>query len=61
MASGDYAMAIEPCNTGFEQFYDPGDYLTPLETHTNHLTFRIVEGAEEIKKLEERRDSLIGK
>lgn len=59
MASGDYAMALEPCNTGFEGFFAPGEYLKPLETHKNHLTFRICEGKEEIKSLEDRRDILL--
>lgn len=58
-ASGDYVMALEPCNTGFQQRKQPGKYLSPLSSHTNHLIFSFMEGDAAIAELEEKRKQLL--
>lgn len=52
VASGDYAMALEPCNTGLAGRAQPGGFLQPLEQKSITLRFCVVEGREEIAKLE---------
>lgn len=53
MASGDYAVALEPSNVGFAGREDPNvEILQPLQTHTNEWRIEIIEGAENIAALE---------
>lgn len=58
-ASGDYVMALEPCNTAFHQRKLPGKVLNPLEIHTNHITFSFLEGEAAIRELEEKKNALL--
>lgn len=58
-ASGDYVMALEPCNTAFHQRKLPGKVLSPMETHTNHITFSFVEGEAAIRELEHKKSILL--
>lgn len=52
MASGDYAMAIEPTNAGFDGRAGAVKRLKPMEKHVNELRFCILEGTKAIEKLE---------
>lgn len=61
MASGDYAVALEPCNVGFDGREDPGvEVLQPLQTHLNEWSIELVEGAEGIAALENELAGLSG-
>lgn len=52
MASGDYAVALEPSNVGFAGREDPNvEILQPLQTHTNEWRIEIIEDAENIAAL----------
>lgn len=51
-ASGDYAMALEPTNCGFEGRSGQTQMLEPLERHVNEIRFCILKGREEIAALE---------
>ncbi len=50
IASGDYAWAMEPCNTGFGGRKEAEDFLEPGEIREHHLTIEILEGEEAIEK-----------
>ena len=52
-ASGDYAMALEPTNCGFDGRAGRTQMLAPFETHINEIRFCIAEGRREIAALEE--------
>lgn len=52
-ASGDYAMALEPTNCGFNGRAGQTQILAPFETCTNEIRFCIAEGQDEIHMLEE--------
>lgn len=51
-ASGDYVMALEPTNCGFDGRAGQAQVLQPMETHVNELHVCIVEGREAIRSLE---------
>lgn len=51
-ASGDYAMALEPTNCGFDGRAGAEQVLEPLGKHVNELRFCVVEGREAIAVLE---------
>lgn len=51
-AAGDYAMALEPTNTGLRGRAEAGDRLAPLERLSHTLRFSVVEGKPAIKALE---------
>ena len=52
-ASGDYAMAMEPTNCGFDGRAGQTRMLAPFEKHCNEIRFCIAEGREQIAELEE--------
>ncbi len=52
-AAGDYAMALEPTNCGFQGRAGQTQILAPFEKHVNQIRFCIAEGREEIAALEE--------
>ena len=52
-ASGDYAMALEPANCGFDGRAGRTRLLAPFEKHINEIRFCIAEGSREIEALEE--------
>ncbi len=52
-ALGDYAMALEPTNCGFDGRAGKTQILAPFETCTNEIRFSIAEGRDEISMLEE--------
>jgi len=51
-ASGDYALAVEPTNTGFGGRRAAGDILEPLEKKSFSVSFTILDGAEDIARAE---------
>lgn len=51
-ASGDYAMAVEPTNSGFGGRREAGDLLEPLATKDVTLQFCILDGGDAIAALE---------
>lgn len=51
-AAGDYAMALEPTNCGFDGRAGQVQVLEPFQTHVNRIRFCILDGIEEIKALE---------
>lgn len=60
IASGDYAMALEPCNVGFDsRESEDTQIIEPMQTHVNRLRISILEGKEAIGKLDEELASLI--
>lgn len=54
IASGDYALALEPCNAGFDS-REGGDVqtLSPLQTHVNEYSISVLEGKAAIAALDE--------
>jgi len=53
IASGDYAMALEPCNANFEGREDPNaQVLPPLGKHVNHYSLSILDGKDAIAALD---------
>lgn len=52
IAPGDYAMALEPCNTGFEGREKPGEILAPFDQKSITLQMEILEGKKAIQDLE---------
>ena len=53
IASGDYAMALEPCNAGFDGREDPNvQVLRPMEKHVNNYSLSVLEGSEAIAALD---------
>ncbi len=53
IASGDYALALEPCNAGFEGREDPDvQILKPLQTHVNAYSISVLEGKDAIEALD---------
>ncbi len=60
-ASGDYAMAVEPTNSGFDGRRDAGDVLSPLASKEIHLQFCILDGANAIAELEKEYATLLNK
>ncbi|WP_243125342.1 aldose 1-epimerase family protein [Clostridium transplantifaecale] len=52
-ASGDYAMAMEPTNCGFDGRAGQTRMLAPFEKHCNEIRFCIADGREQIADLEE--------
>lgn len=53
IASGDYAMALEPCNAGFEsREEDHAQVLPPMGKHVNNYSLSILEGSDAIADLE---------
>ena len=53
IASGDYAMALEPCNAGFEsREEDHAQVLPPMGKHVNNYSLSILEGKNAIAELE---------
>lgn len=60
-ASGDYAMALEPTNCGFDGRAGATQVLQPFETHRNRLRLQILDGRRELEELErECAEMLIG-
>lgn len=53
LASGDYAMAVEPTNTGFGGRKAAGGTLAPLAAKSFTLHFCILDGADAIRAAEE--------
>lgn len=51
-AAGDFAMALEPTNCGFDGRAGASEYLRPFETHQNRICFQILDGKDEIESLE---------
>ncbi len=58
-ASGDYAMAVEPTNTGFEGRAKPGDTLLPMQEKSFQLRFVVLEDGNSIRQMEKAARSLI--
>ena len=53
IASGDYAMALEPCNAGFESREEANaQVLPPMGKHVNHYSLTVLEGREAIAALD---------
>ena len=53
IASGDYALALEPCNAGFESREDARvQVLPPMGKHVNRYSLTILEGKEAIAALD---------
>ena len=53
IASGDYAMALEPCNVGFESREEANaQVLPPMGKHVNHYSLTVLEGREAIAALD---------
>ena len=53
IASGDYAMALEPCNANFEGREDPNaQVLAPMGKHVNRYSLSILEGKDAIAALD---------
>ena len=53
IASGDYAMALEPCNAGFESREEAhAQVLGPMGKHVNSYSLSILEGSEAIAALD---------
>lgn len=53
IASGDYAMALEPCNAGFEGREDPNaQVLPPMGKHVNSYSLSVLEGSDAIAALD---------
>ncbi len=57
--SGDYVMALEPCNTDFGQRPSAGKILEPFESYVNCFSIEILEGKNAIQSLEEEAAKLI--
>ncbi len=57
-ASGDYAMAVEPTNCGFDGRGGQVQILKPFETHVNEIRFCILEGREAIEALEKEAEEM---
>ena len=54
IASGDYAMALEPCNVGFKsREADNVQVLPPMGKHTNRYSLSVLEGKDAIAALDE--------
>ena len=52
LASGDFAMALEPTNCGFDGRAGATEILKPFEKHINRIRFQILDGKDEIELLE---------
>ena len=52
LASGDFAMALEPTNCGFDGRAGATKILKPFEKHVNRIRFQILDGEDEIELLE---------
>ena len=53
IASGDYAMALEPCNAGFESREEShAQVLPPMGKHVNHYSLSVLEGRDAIAALD---------
>ena len=52
-AAGDFAMALEPTNCGFDGRAGKTQSLKPFEKHENRIRFQILDGKDEIKQLED--------
>ena len=53
IASGDYAMALEPCNAGFESREEANaQILPPMGKHVNRYSLSVLEGKEAIAELD---------
>lgn len=53
IASGDYAMALEPCNAGFDSREGArAQTLPPMGKHVNHYSLSILEGSDAIAALD---------
>ena len=52
LASGDFAMALEPTNCGFDGRAGATEILKPFEKHVNRIRFQILDGEDEIELLE---------
>ena len=51
IAAGNYAMALEPCNTGFLGRAEPGEFLSPFAKKLVTLRIEVVEGKAAIADL----------
>ena len=61
MASGDYAVALEPTNADFDSRESANtEILQPLQTHVNEFSICVVEGSEAIAALEAEYTALMG-
>lgn len=58
-ASGDYAMAMEPTNAGFQGRAGKTQILQPMEKQVNEIRFCILEGREKIRALEAEYDRIM--
>ena len=52
LAAGDFAMALEPTNCGFDGRAGATEILKPFEKHVNRIRFQILDGEDEIELLE---------
>ena len=57
--SGDYVMALEPCNTDFGQRPNAGTILKPFESYKNSFTIEVLEGCAAIAALEQEAANLL--
>ena len=46
-------MALEPTNCGFDGRAGATEILKPFEKHENRIRFQILDGKDEIKRLED--------
>ena len=53
LAAGDFAMALEPTNCGFDGRAGATEILKPFEKHVNRIRFQILDGKDEIKQMED--------
>jgi hypothetical protein len=53
IASGDYAMALEPCNSGFQSREEAhAQVLPPMGKHVNNYSLSILDGKDAIAALD---------
>lgn len=53
IASGDYAVALEPCNAGFESREEAhAQVLAPMDKHVNNYSVSVLEGKDSIAALD---------
>lgn len=61
IAAGNYAMALEPCNTGFSGRAEPGEFLSPFEKKVVTFRIEIAEGKAAISNLFDEYNTLMVK
>ena len=62
IASGDYAMGLEPANSGVNGRRAEGEdihRIDPFQSETNQFVISIIEGEEEIKEVEREAEKLV--